>query len=123
MDGRSFVSVLAGSDEGIYSEVDVIAMELHGQRYLLRGDWKIIWEQRPINMSWVFPFPERWQTWQLFNLADDPTEQNNLADEHPEILAELVALWEAWAEENNVMKEVTAKWPPPGAPERFLRDD
>jgi arylsulfatase len=123
MDGRSFAGVLAGSDEQIYSEDDVIATELHGQRSLLRGDWKIVWEQRPINISWVFPFPERWRTWQLFNLADDPTEQNNLADEHPEILAELVALWEAWADENNVMKEVTAKWPPPGAPERYLRDD
>jgi arylsulfatase len=123
LDGRSFASVLAGSGEQIYSANDVIATELHGQRSLLRGNWKIVWEQRPINISWVFPFPERWRTWQLFNLADDPTEQNNLADEHPEVLAELVALWEEWADDNNVMKEVTAKWPPPAAPERFFRDD
>ncbi len=116
MDGRSFVSALSGSSEPVYGDDDFIAIELHGQRALKRGDWKIVWEQRPINLSWDYEHPDYWETWRLFNMADDPTEQHDLASEHPGLLAELVALWDAWAEENGIMLEVTAKWPPPGAP-------
>jgi arylsulfatase len=118
LDGRSFAAALAGGSEPVYSASDVIATELHGQRSLLRGDWKLVWEQRPINISWVGEYPERWNSWQLFNLAKDPTEQSDLAGKLPELTAELVALWEQWARDNNVMINVTAKWPPPQPPAR-----
>jgi arylsulfatase len=36
--------------------------------------------------------------WQLYNLNRDPGEQEDLADEHPAILASLVADWEEYAE-------------------------
>lgn len=45
-------------------------------------DWKLQFSERP-NKVW------------LYNLKDDPTEQNNLADDHPEKVAELKALVEA----------------------------
>jgi arylsulfatase len=114
MDGRSFAASLGDSDNPVYGPDDVIASELHGMRYLLRGDWKILWEQQPINIHYDDEVPDRWRKWQLFNLADDPTEQNNLAEAEPELMAELVALWEQWADDNNVIKSVTAQWPPPG---------
>ena len=44
-----------------------------------RGDWKLQVTQRPQ------------KTW-LFNLADDPTEKTNLADQRPDIVAELKEL-------------------------------
>ena len=114
MDGRSFAGILGGSSEILYGPDEVIAWELHGQRELRRGDWKLVWEQRPINISWQGgEYPERWNTWQLFNLREDPTEANNLADEMPELTAELAALWDQWADDNNVIKEITAVWPPP----------
>jgi arylsulfatase len=114
MDGRSFAAALAGSKMPVYSSEDVIAMELHGQRSLLRGNWKLVWEQRPINIAWQGEYPDRWNTWQLFNLANDPTEQHNLAEAEPELTAEFAALWEQWADDNNVIKSITAQWPPPG---------
>ena len=122
LDGRSFAAALSGSDAPIYGVDDVIATELHGQRSLLRGDWKLVWEQRPINISWVDKYPDRWSSWQLYNLAQDPTEQNDVAEDVPELVAELVALWELWADDNKVMKDVTAKWPPPGPPARPRTD-
>jgi arylsulfatase len=122
MDGRSFAAALAGSKKPVYSSEDIIAMELHGQRSLLRGNWKLVWEQRPINIAWHGEYPDRWNTWQLFNLANDPTEQHNLAEAEPELTAELAALWEQWADDNNVIKSITAQWPPPGAPPRPATD-
>ena len=118
MDGRSFAAALGDADNPIYGPDDVIAHELHGQRYLLRGNWKILWEQRPINIHWDDDYPERWNAWQLFDLANDPTEQTNLAAAEPELTAELAALWEQWADEYNVIKSVEARWPPPGPPPR-----
>lgn len=122
MDGRSFAAALGDADNPIYGPDDVIAYELHGQRYLLRGDWKILWEQRPINIHWDDEYPDRWNTWQLFNLANDPTEQRNLAAAEPELTAELAAVWEQWADEHNVIKSIEAQWPPPGPPPRPAAD-
>ena len=122
MDGRSFAAALGDADNPIYGPDDVIALELHGQRYLLRGNWKILWEQRPINIHWDDDYPERWNAWQLFNLANDPTEQTNLAAAEPELTAELAALWEQWADEHNVIKSIEARWPPPGPPQRPAAD-
>ena len=116
MDGRSFASIFEGSKQPVYGPDDVIARELHGQRELRRGKWKLVWEQRPINMAWYDEYPERWRSWQLYNLEQDPSEQHDLAAKEPELTAELATLWEQWAEENDVMTTVTAKWPPPAPP-------
>jgi arylsulfatase A-like enzyme len=40
--------------------------------------------------------------WELYNLVADPTEQNDLAKEQPELTAELAAEWMAWAKRVNV---------------------
>src|SRR5690606_9641831 len=45
--------------------------------------------------GWKLQFSERPDKVWLYNLKEDPTEQNNLADTHPEKVAELKALVEA----------------------------
>jgi len=57
--------------------------------------------------------PDHWRTWRLFNLADDPTEQHDLAAEEPEIFAELTTLWDQWAETNGVITDITPQWRQP----------
>lgn len=55
------------------------------------------------------------ETWQLHDLRADPTEANDVADVHPEVLLELVEAWEAaaWAnqvfplDERSMLKETT----------------
>jgi hypothetical protein len=41
--------------------------------------------------------------WALHHLDDDPAEVRDLAGEHPEVVADLVARWEAEAERNQVL--------------------
>ena len=43
------------------------------------------------------------EEWQLFNIAQDPTESRDVASEHPEKLRELIELWWAEAEKYNVL--------------------
>ena len=38
--------------------------------------------------------------WELYDLAEDPTEMNNLAKQRPGQAGELAALWEAWSKES-----------------------
>jgi len=43
------------------------------------------------------------QTWQLFNLKDDPAESNDVAEKHPERLKEMIDLWWSEAEKYDVL--------------------
>jgi arylsulfatase len=41
-------------------------------------------------------------TWQLFDLSKDPSEQHDLAAQHPAKLKELADAWMAWAKQAGV---------------------
>lgn len=58
-----------------------------GQRRALRhGEWKIVRDGGRSGAG----------AWQLFHLASDPTEQNDLATKEPARLADLIQRWETW---------------------------
>ena len=42
--------------------------------------------------------------WQLYNLADDPGEQNDLALQHPELTKELIGAWQIYADKVGVIE-------------------
>ena len=91
--GRSFVTQLAGKDTAIHSETEVFGWELFNRRGVLKGGWKLLWLDSPFGTD----------GWQLFDLSVDPGETNDLADEEPEKLAEMIAAWNDYAVENNVI--------------------
>lgn len=70
-----------------------IGWELFGRKALRKGDWKIL------NMS----VPYGTAGWQLYNLADDPTETTDLAASQPEKLKELLGEWDEYVARNNVL--------------------
>jgi arylsulfatase len=72
---------------------DVLAWQIFGNRALRQGDWKIRWEHPPLGKG----------NWELFNLATDPGERQDLAGEQPARLAALKALWDDYARTNNVI--------------------
>jgi arylsulfatase A-like enzyme len=44
------------------------------------------------------------ESWELYDLDDDRIERNNVAASHPDKVAEMAALWKAWAEKVGVFK-------------------
>lgn len=61
-----------------------------GHRAALRkGDWKLVNMKRQRSRT----------TWELYNLATDLEESNDLADKNPETLRSLIEIWESMDEE------------------------
>jgi arylsulfatase len=91
MTGRSALKYLTNETESIH-ENNPIGWELYGNRALIKGNFKamLIWP------------PEGDGEWQLYNISDDPTESNNLAESHPSVLQELITDWQGYAEINGV---------------------
>jgi arylsulfatase A-like enzyme len=68
---------------------------MNGSFAIRKGDWKLI--MAPGSGGWSYPRPEDpvSQTLpqiQLYNLAEDPGEENNLQDQRPEVVEELKSL-------------------------------
>jgi arylsulfatase len=80
-------------------------MEIHGARSVRRGQYKLVWEQPPGNTWWGYPTPDTWYRWQLFDLKNDPSEANDISETHPELVQELIAVWDEYAEEYGVVRD------------------
>jgi arylsulfatase len=91
--GKSWLPVLSGQAASPRTDKDYIAWEVFGNRALRQGEWKIRWEIKPIGKS----------DWELFNLAQDPGERNDLAAQNPDKLKEMLVLWDKYVKENNVI--------------------
>jgi arylsulfatase len=91
--GKSWVRMLAGREDSPRTEQDYNAWEIFGNRALQQGEWKIRWEWKPFGKG----------DWELFNLAADPGEHKDLAEERPDKLRELLALWNDYVRDNNVI--------------------
>ncbi len=70
--------------------------EMLGHRGIQHGDWKAVaFHARKT------PFDE--DQWELYDTSSDPTEVDDLAGDRPEVLAELIELWNAEAVRNKVL--------------------
>jgi arylsulfatase len=77
--------------------------ELYGNRAIYKDGWKAVTihgNRMPWITNSVTPFEE--DVWELYNVREDFSESNNLADQYPEKLEELKARWDELAWKNNV---------------------
>ena len=93
MTGRSLVPLLTGQTGSVYDEGDALGWELFGHRAVRKGDWKLLWADGKNGSD----------TWQLYNIAEDPREVVDLSGSEPRKLEEMIALWEDYSENNNVI--------------------
>lgn len=80
-EGRSLMPLIAG--EGVWNGERTFFWEHENGKAVRVGDWKLT--------------ALRNQGWQLFNLAEDYSETNNLAAEYPAKVSEMRSLWNEWA--------------------------
>ncbi len=106
--GASFAPALTSTDPAIASTHTEQYYEMIGHRGFYRDGWSAVTLRQPRTA-----FSE--ETWELHHLAEDPTEVTDLAEAHPDKVAELQQAFEdaAWAnqvyplDEGNFVKALT----------------
>lgn len=93
LQGQSLLPFLTGKQALVHKRFDK-GWELFGQKAYRQGDWKIVYSVPPFGPG----------DWQLFNLKVDRAEQNNLASQHPEKVAELKAAYANYVKLNGVQE-------------------
>lgn len=92
-DGISMLPVLLGKNQKSH---DYLYWELDSQQALRKDNWKLIrWWNKKKNTV---------KTIELYDLADDLAETKNLADTHPKIISELLAIMKSARYNSNEFK-------------------
>ncbi|MHC4943750.1 MAG: arylsulfatase [Planctomycetota bacterium] len=91
--GKSMMPFLTGVAEAVRDDKEAVSWESLGWRAVRQGRWKSTWFASPFGPD----------DWQLFDIENDLSERNDLADTHPDKLRELILLWEDYAEEYGVI--------------------
>ena len=60
----------------------------------IQGQWKLLRLPEPFGTG----------GWELYDLSEDPGETNDLAESSPDILGELKAAWQQYADEVGVVE-------------------
>ncbi|KAK8863192.1 arylsulfatase [Apiospora arundinis] len=109
MRGRSWVPFLKGEGGGGGEKVhpeDQIATgwELFGRRAIRRGDYKAIF----------LPAPQGSDEWELFDIPNDPGENDNLAEKLPQVLQGLLEDWAKYVQDTGMYDiDMTREMLPP----------
>lgn len=90
-EGTSLVPILQGKQR---QQPNFLAWSLYGNHAYREGDWKIVWNSSPE--------PDQ-RRWELFDLAKDRSETNNLAEEFPERVRKMEAKWRVWGAKTGVV--------------------
>lgn len=91
LEGTSLLPAMRGHD----LPQRAIGFEHQGARAYRKGDWKLVWSKR-------MPYPVEWE---LYNIADDRCETDDLAQQYPDRVRSMAAEWERWARRVQVMYE------------------
>lgn len=90
--GSSFIATLQDPKTQIHDNSNAVGWELYGHKALRRGDWKLVWDAAKADDA----------AWELYNIAEDPQEQNDLSDVETERLKTMISLWRTYHEENGL---------------------
>jgi arylsulfatase len=94
MQGASLLPMLKSETQSVHSEDDWMGWEAFGRQSITQGDWKLLMMEKP------------WGTgeWQLYNLKNDPAEQNDLSAVEQDRLNTMIEFWKQYESENGVIR-------------------
>lgn len=98
MQGDSILPLLTVESNTIKRRQNYTGWELNDYRGIRSGDWKIYYSPKVGHEPSTSA-----KKWQLFNLALDPTEVNDLANQYPDKLTEMLKLWQDYVQKNGVI--------------------
>jgi arylsulfatase len=91
LQGKSLLPLIRG--DAPPSEAREIGWSAYGMDAFRIGDWKVV----------RLPEPYGNGDWQLYDLASDPGERQDLADEFPDRVRQMAVAWAAYAERSGVI--------------------
>ncbi len=91
--GYSLTPLLTNTDASLRGPKEVVGYELGGNRALYQGPYKIVYNR----------FDAATDQWQLYDLANDPGETQDLAEAMPDRTAVMIAAYDRWADEHGVL--------------------
>ncbi|KAM3554334.1 hypothetical protein ARSEF4850_006504 [Beauveria asiatica] len=95
--GKSWVNHLASISENPTVHQDenhIHGWELFGNRAIRKGNWKAVLLAR-----------QGGDSWELYNVEEDPAEQHDLAKSRPEILEEMLVHWATYVAETGLVED------------------
>ncbi len=93
VDGKSMLSFLRGDSDAVHGAGETVLYEMAGSAAVFRDGYKLI-RNNP-------PFGDR--QWRLYRPLQDPAEVNDLAKAEPGKVAEMLAAYERFADEVNLI--------------------
>lgn len=93
LDGEDIRSIFEGKD---FVRKKPLYFEWAGTRAVRDGDWKVVYNKGT-------------KKWELFNMAEDRTEVNDLIAKYPEKADNMIAAWNKWADEHGLVKKKKKK--------------
>ena len=90
--GSSMLPLLKDLQTDIHGNDHVYGIELFNRRMIRQGDWKLLWINEPWGKN----------NWSLYNLANDPGEQNDLSEALPQKFNQMLVLWQQYVNDNSV---------------------
>lgn len=93
MEGKTMLPMLTGQSDSVHGNDVAMGWEFFSKQAVRVGDWKLI----------RMPEPYGENEWELYNLARDPSESEDLAAQEPQQLRKMLEHWEKYMEESNII--------------------
>jgi arylsulfatase A-like enzyme len=93
--GKSIKPLLNGTVDRVHGPEEPIGTEMFNSTGLYMGDWMAIWDG-------AHPTGK----WQLYNLVNDPGQNNNVADQNQDLLQKMIAAYQNYSKEVGIVSHL-----------------
>jgi arylsulfatase len=93
LEGKSMISYLSGATYFLHGKDHVTAWELGGRKAVRKGDWKLVYSNAPWGSG----------SWELYDLSNDRSEQNDLSKKHPQKVDELLIAYKNYVKKHQII--------------------